>query len=401
MSDKGKRSSCNSPEQTMRRTAMKILIAPDSFKESLTAMEVARQIEAGVRDAIPVAECRLAPMADGGEGTVTAMVAGLRGRLCRKMVTGPLGQAVDAFYGVSGDGHTAIIEMAAAAGLALVPPAQRDPSRTTSFGLGELITDALDQGARHLIIGIGGSATNDGGAGMAQALGIGLRDAAGETLPFGGGALGKLAEIDRSKLDKRLRECRIEVACDVDNPLTGPRGASAVFGPQKGADGAMVKRLDAGLSHFANMIKQQLGVDVATLPGGGAAGGLGAGLRAFLGAELRPGVEIIAQVVGLPALIDWADLIITGEGRLDGQSLGGKVPVGIARLAAPLGKPVIAIAGSLGDGLDRVREAGVAAMVSCVPGPCSLEAALDGAAENIRRTARNVAAMLRAGSQYC
>lgn len=380
---------------------MKILIAPDSFKESLTAMAVAQQIAAGIRDAMPDADCRLAPMADGGEGTVAAMVAGLGGRLRRKMVTGPLGLPVDAFYGLSGDGRTAIIEMAAAAGLALVPAAQRDPSRTTSFGLGELIADALDQGARHLIIGIGGSATNDGGAGMAQALGIGLSDAAGAPLPFGGGALGMLADIDMRMLDPRLRQCRVEVACDVDNPLTGPRGASAVFGPQKGADATMVTQLDVGLSHLATMIRQRLGRDVATLPGGGAAGGLGAGLHAFLGAELRPGVEIITEAIGLPALMDWADLIITGEGRLDGQSLGGKVPVGIARLAAPRGKPVIVIAGSLGDGLDRVRAAGITAMVSCVPGPCTLETALGAAAENIRRCAGNVAAILQAGRQCC
>jgi glycerate kinase len=377
---------------------VKILICPDSFKESLPALEVARQIEAGIGDALPDAECRLAPMADGGEGTVAAMVAGLGGRLCRKMVTGPLGSPVNAVYGLSGDGRRAIIEMAAAAGLALVPPAQRDPSRTTSFGLGELIADALDQGARHLIIGIGGSATNDGGAGMAQALGVGLRDGAGMPLPYGGGGLERLAEIDMAKLDKRLGECRIEVACDVDNPLTGPRGASVVFAPQKGADAAMVERLDAGLSHFAGIIRQQLGMDVAALPGGGAAGGLGAGLHAFLGAELRPGVEIITEAIGLPALIGWADLIITGEGRLDGQSLGGKVPVGIARAAARLGKPVIVIAGSLGDGAEGLETAGITAMVSCVPGPCTLEAALVGAADNIRRTARNVAAMLRVGN---
>jgi glycerate kinase len=377
---------------------MKILIAPDSFKESLSAMEVARQIEAGIHDTAPDAECRLAPMADGGEGTVAAMVAGLGGRLCRKLVTGPLGQPVDAIYGISGDGHTAIIEMAAAAGLALVPPAQRDPSRTTSFGLGELIADALDRGARHLIIGIGGSATNDGGAGMAQALGVNLRDETGKALPLGGGALGMLAEIDMSLLDKRLRECRIEVACDVDNPLIGPYGASAIFGPQKGADATMVKRLDAALSHLADTIRQQLGMDITALPGGGAAGGLGAGLHAFMGAKLRPGIEIISQFIGLSELIDWADLIITGEGRLDGQSLGGKVPVGIARLAAPRCKPVIAIAGSLGDKLEGLRAAGITAMVSCVPGPCTLEAALEGAAENIRRTASNVLAMLCVGS---
>ncbi|MDG5496016.1 glycerate kinase [Niveispirillum sp. BGYR6] len=375
---------------------MKILIAPDSFKESLAAQAVAEQIAAGIRDALPTADCRIAPMADGGEGTVAAMVAALDGQIRQISVTGPLGEPVMACYGVSG--QTAIIEMAAAAGLALVPPARRDPSQTTSFGLGQLIRDVLDQGARHLIIGIGGSATNDGGAGMAQALGIRLLDAEDRDLPFGGGALTRLARLDMTGLDARLQACRVEVACDVDNPLIGPQGASAIFAPQKGADAAMVQRLDAALSHLAEIIRRQRGLDVANLPGGGAAGGLGAGLHAFLGATLRPGVDIISQAIGLQDRIAWADLVITGEGRLDGQSLHGKVPVGVARLAAAQGKPVIAIAGSLGDGAERLRETGICAMVSCVPGPCTLEKALDDAAANIRRTARTMAELLRLGA---
>lgn len=375
---------------------MKILIAPDSFKESLASEAVAEQIAAGIRDALPSADCRIAPMADGGEGTVAAMVAALDGQIRQISVTGPLGEPVMACYGLSG--QTAIIEMAAAAGLALVPPARRDPSQTTSFGVGQMIRDALDQGARHLIIGIGGSATNDGGAGLAQALGIRLLDADGRDLPFGGGALARLARLDMTGLDARLHGCRVEVACDVDNPLIGPQGASAIFGPQKGADAATVQRLDEALSHLAEIIRRQRGLDVANLPGGGAAGGLGAGLHAFLGATLRPGVDIISQAIGLPDRIAWADLVITGEGRLDGQSLHGKVPVGVARLAAAQGKPVIAIAGSLGDGAERLRETGISAMVSCVPGPCTLEKALDDAAANIRRTARTLADLLRLGA---
>ncbi|SNT16941.1 MULTISPECIES: glycerate kinase [unclassified Azospirillum] len=375
---------------------MKILITPDSFKESLAAQAVAEQIAAGIRDALPTADCRIAPMADGGEGTVAAMVAALDGQTRQISVTGPLGEPVMACYGLSG--QTAIIEMAAAAGLALVPPARRDPSQTTSFGVGELIRDALGQGVRHLIIGIGGSATNDGGAGMAQALGIRLLDAEDRDLPFGGGALTRLARIDMTGLDARLHGCRVEVACDVDNPLIGPHGASAIFGPQKGADAAMVQRLDEALYHLAEIIRRQRGLDVANLPGGGAAGGLGAGLHAFLGATLRPGVDIISQAIGLTDRIAWADLVITGEGRLDGQSLHGKVPVGVARLAAAQGKPVIAIAGSLGDGAERLREIGISAMVSCVPGPCTLEKALDDAAANIRRTARTMAELLRLGA---
>ncbi|MQP67912.1 glycerate kinase [Niveispirillum sp. SYP-B3756] len=376
---------------------MKILIAPDSFKESLAAQAVAEQIAAGIRDALPSADCRIAPMADGGEGTVAAMVAAMDGQIRQISVTGPLGEPVMACYGLSG--QTAIVEMAAAAGLALVPPARRDPSQTTSFGVGQMIRDALDQGARHLIIGIGGSATNDGGAGLAQALGIRLLDADDRDLPFGGGALARLVRIDMAGLDARLQACRVEVACDVDNPLIGPQGASAIFAPQKGADAAMVRRLDKALSHLAEILRRQMRLDVANLPGGGAAGGLGAGLHAFLGATLRPGVDIISQAIGLPDRIAWADLVITGEGRLDGQSLHGKVPVGVARLAVAQGKPVIAIAGSLGDGAERLREAGIGAMVSCVPGPCSLESALDGAAANIRRTARTLAELLRLGAK--
>ena len=376
---------------------MKIVIAPDSYKESLSAAEVALAIEAGFREVFPEARfCRL-PVADGGEGTVDAMVAATGGRRVAVRVTGPLGLPVEAFYGLTGDGATAVIEMAAASGLALVPPARRNPLLTTSFGTGELIRAALDAGARHLIIGIGGSATNDAGAGMLQALGVTLVDGAGQALGPGGGGLGELAQIGLDGLDPRLAECRIEVACDVDNPLTGERGASVVFGPQKGATPAMVERLDANLAHFAAVLQQTLGVAVADVPGAGAAGGMGAALLGVLGAHLRPGIEIVTTALGLEAVVAEADLVIVGEGRLDAQSLRGKAPLGVARIARRHGKPVIAIAGGLGDDVAALQAHGVDASFSVVRRPCSLEEALAAAADNLRAAARNIAEVLRIG----
>ena len=377
---------------------MKILIAPDSYKESLSAAEVALAIEAGFREVFPDACFHRMPVADGGEGTVDAMVAATGGRRVAAWVTGPLGLPVEAFYGLTGDGATAVVEMAAASGLALVPPALRNPLLTTSFGTGELICAALDAGARHLIIGIGGSATNDGGAGMLQALGVVLVDGAGQALGPGGGGLGALAQIRIDGLDPRLAACSIEVACDVDNPLTGERGASVVFGPQKGATPAMVQRLDANLAHFAAVLQQALGVAVADVPGAGAAGGMGAALLGVLGARLRPGIEIVTTALGLEAAVADADLVIVGEGRLDAQSLHGKAPLGVARIARRHGKPVIAIAGSLGDDVAALQAHGVDASFSVVRRPCSLEDALAGAADTLHAAARNIAAALRIGS---
>lgn len=266
---------------------MKIVIAPDSYKESLTALEVANEIEAGFREIFPDADYVKLPVADGGEGTVQAMVEATRGKRIELTVTGPLGTPVTAFYGLTGDGVTAVIEMAAASGLMLVPKEQRNPLVTTSYGTGELIRAALDAGARRFILGIGGSATNDGGAGMLQALGAHLLDKEGKELPFGGGALGRLDRIDVSQFDSRLKDCVIDVACDVDNPLVGPKGASAIFGPQKGATPAMVAELDGYLRQFAKIIIRDLGIDVAETPGAGAAGGMGAGMMAFMGGRLR------------------------------------------------------------------------------------------------------------------
>ena len=376
---------------------MKIVIAPDSYKESLSALDVASQIEKGFREIFPHAHYVKLPVADGGEGTVEAMVAATGGKIIPLRVTGPLGNPVDAFYGLSGDGCCAIIEMAAASGLEQVPPASRDVLHATSWGTGELIRHALDSGIEHLIIGIGGSATNDGGAGMVQALGVKLLNHQGEEIGPGGAALARLANIDVSGLDPRIAHCRIEVACDVTNPLTGEQGASAVFGPQKGATPQQVSQLDAALTHFAAIIQRDLNVDVLNVPGGGAAGGMGAGLYAFCQATLRPGIEIVTDALGLDELVRDATLVITGEGRIDSQTIHGKVPVGVARIAKRYNKPVIAIAGSLTSDVGVVHQHGLDAVFSVIYRICSLEEALQEAAENVRLTARNVAATLLAG----
>ncbi|MDA3133720.1 glycerate kinase [Atlantibacter subterranea] len=377
---------------------MKIVIAPDSWKESLTALEVATAIEDGFRQIFPDAEMVKIPMADGGEGTVEAMVAATQGRIVNLRVTGPLGEPVDAFYGLSGDEQQAFIEMAAASGLESVPPARRDPRITTSWGTGELIRHALDAGVRHIIIGLGGSATNDGGAGMVQALGAQLLDQQGEPLGFGGDALSQLARIDISQLDKRLAECRIEAACDVTNPLTGEEGATAIFGPQKGATPEMIKQLDNALTHYGQIIERDLDKSVMTLKGGGAAGGMGVALYAFCGADLRQGIEIVTEALALDAAVRDADLVITGEGRIDSQSIHGKVPIGVARVAKRYAIPVIGIAGSLTADVEVVYDHGLDAIFSVIPRICTLDEALENAAENLRMNARNIAAVIKMSS---
>jgi glycerate kinase len=374
---------------------MKIVIAPDSYKESLSALEVATQIEAGFREIFPQAEYVKLPVADGGEGTVEAMVAATDGQIINVTVTGPLGEKADAFFGLSGDEKTAFIEMAAASGLERVPAAKRNPLKTTSYGTGELIRCALDHGVEHCIIGIGGSATNDGGAGMAQALGARLLTREGKQIGYGGGELAYLDHIDISQLDKRIRTCRFEVACDVTNPLTGDDGASAIFGPQKGATPAMVKQLDGYLRHYAQVIEKDLGIEVENVPGAGAAGGMGAALLAFCHAELRQGIEIVTEALGLDALVKDATLVITGEGRIDSQSINGKVPIGVARVAKRYNKPVIGIAGSLTEDVGIVHEHGIDAVFSVLYSICTLEEALDDAANNVRMTARNIAATIK------
>ncbi|GAB1769574.1 glycerate kinase [Priestia sp. FSL R5-0597] len=376
---------------------MKIVIAPDSFKESLTALHVCEAVEKGIKSHFPDAEISKVPMADGGEGTVQSLVDATGGDIIQARVTGPLGKEVEAFYGILGDGNTAVIEMAAASGLHHVPVDKRNPLITTTRGTGELILKALDHKVKHIIIGIGGSATNDGGTGMAKALGAKLLDANGAEIKEGGGSLAQLASIDLTNLDSRLAEVKVEVACDVDNPLTGETGASAVFGPQKGATPDMVKQLDRNLAHYAAIVGKEMGIHIQSIPGAGAAGGLGGGLLAFLSAELKPGVDIVIKATQLESYIKNADLVITGEGKIDGQTIYGKTPIGVAKTAKKHSVPVIAIAGSIGAGSEAVYEHGISALFSVVPGAVSLQEALEKADENIERTAKNVASVIRLG----
>lgn len=375
------------------KTLKKVVIAPDSFKESLSAMAVAEAIERGFRQIYPQVQYVKLPMADGGEGTVDSMVAATGGEIVRVEVTGPLGQPVSAFYGLLGEGETAVIEMAAASGLHLAPKRQRDPRITTSYGTGELILAALERGVKAIILGIGGSATNDGGAGMMQALGARLLDDQQQPLPPGGAALTRLAQIDLSAVDPRLQQVSVTAACDVDNPLCGPQGASAVFGPQKGATSEMVTQLDAALSHFGSLLQQATGREVLNAPGAGAAGGMGAALLGMLNARLRPGIEIVIETLRLEEALHDADLVITGEGRLDSQSIHGKTPIGVARVAKRHGLPVIGIAGSLSKDYQVVHQHGIDAAFSVLDRVVTLEEALTDAADNLEVTARNVAAL--------
>lgn len=373
---------------------MKVVIAPDSYKESLTAMEVATAIESGFKEIMPDAEYIKLPMADGGEGTVQSLVDATGGDIVTVEVTGPLGQPVEGFYGLLGDGSTAVIEMAAASGLHLVEPDERNPLLTTTYGTGELIKAALDRGVDHIIIGIGGSSTNDGGVGMAQALGAKLVDANGVDLPFGGGALADLVSIDLSGLDSRLATVQLEVACDVDNPLCGPKGASHIFGPQKGATPEMVTELDANLAHYAEVIRQTNGKEVINQAGAGAAGGLGAALLGLFDATLRPGISIVMDAVNLAEVVKDADLVITGEGRIDSQTIHGKTPIGVARTAKLYNLPVIGIAGSTAQDCRVVHDHGLDAVYSVVLGATDLPTALKEAAFNVEMTSRNIAAAL-------
>ncbi|WP_159737625.1 glycerate kinase [Vibrio atypicus] len=373
---------------------MKVVIAPDSYKESLTAMEVATAIEKGFKEIMPEAEYIKLPMADGGEGTVQSLVDATGGCIVTVDVAGPLGQPVEGFYGLLGDGSTAVIEMAAASGLHLVEPSERNPLLTSTYGTGQLIKAALDEGVNHIIIGIGGSSTNDGGVGMAQALGAKLVNAQGVDLPFGGGALAGLAEIDLSGLDPRLAKIQLEVACDVDNPLCGPKGASHVFGPQKGATPEMIEQLDKNLAHYAEVIRQTNGKDVINQAGAGAAGGLGAALLGLFDATLRPGISIVMDAVNLAEVVKDADLVITGEGRIDSQTIHGKTPIGVARTAKLYNLPVIGIAGSTAQDCRVVHDHGIDAVYSVVLGATDLPTALKEAAFNVEMTSRNVAAAL-------
>ena len=373
---------------------MKIVIAPDSFKESLTALEVANAIERGFKRIFPNAEYVKLPMADGGEGTVQSLVDATQGRLIKTEVTAPLGNQVKSFFGLSGDGKTAIIEMAAASGLHLVPMDKRNPCQTTSFGTGELIKQALDLGVQHIILGIGGSATNDGGAGMLQALGLRLLDKNGQSIGFGGAALSNLAEIQLVDLDPRLQHVQIEVACDVNNPLYGERGASAIFGPQKGATPEMVKELDAALAHFAEIADRDCGKQIKEQSGAGAAGGMGGGLLLLPNVQLKAGVQIVLDNLKFAEQVKDADLVITGEGRMDAQSILGKTPIGVARTAKQFNRPVIAIAGCLREDYEVVYEHGIDAVFPIIRNLGDLPTILKQGEQNLISTAQNVARLL-------
>lgn len=357
---------------------MRILVAPQEFKGSLTARESAEAIAYGLRRALPHAEIDAVPLADGGPGTVEALVEATGGAYHETIVQGPLGRPVSARWGSLGERRTAAIEMAAASGLLLVAPAERDPRRASTHGTGELVRAALDAGYRSVIVGVGGSATNDGGAGAAQALGARLLDREGNEIEPGGAALAGLAAIDVSRLDGRLREAEVTVATDVTNPLCGPHGASLVYAAQKGASDSVARELDAAVEHYAEIVRRELGVDVASVPGAGAAGGLAYGLIVFCGARVRPGFDVVAEAVGLMERLDVADAVVTGEGRLDRQSGFGKTTAGVARLAHAAGKPVVAVVGSV---LDEEAGAAFDAVYAVVPDLASEGAPMARAAE--------------------
>jgi glycerate 2-kinase len=369
---------------------MKIILAPQALKGSLDAAAVGQAMAEGARIALPDAEIAIIPVADGGEGTVSALVAATNGQLLLTRVTGPLGEPVEAEWGLLGadsaesDEKTAVIEMAAAAGLPLVPRPQRDPRVTTTYGVGELLRAALEMGCKRILIGIGGSATNDGGVGMAQALGARLLDANGGDLPPGGAALAQLARIDMSGMDPRLAQSAVRVASDVTNPLTGPKGASAVYGPQKGATPEMVAELDAALAHYADILKRDLSVDVADIPGAGAAGGLGAGLLAFAQAELVPGARLVFEALRFDERISGADLIFTAEGQLDTQTAYGKAVGAVAAAGQRQGIPVVALAGAVAMDDAALRALGLSAALPLPDGPLTLEESMARAADLTR-----------------
>ena len=378
---------------------MRVVIAPDKFKGSLTALQAAAAMARGVSRAAPGAVIDQVPMADGGEGTTQALVAATGGSIREAQVTGPLGEPVVACFGLLGDGQTAVIEMAAASGLVLVSAEKRNPLNATTRGTGELLLAAIAAGARRVVVGIGGSATNDGGAGFGQALGFRLLDETGRELEVGGHHLGRLARIDPARRRRELDGVEIAVACDVSNVLCGPEGASAVYGPQKGATPEMIEALDRNLAHFAAIVERDLGVAIKDQPGSGAAGGLGGGLIAFASGKLEPGIKLIINAVNLAVRLENADLCLTGEGALDGQSAFGKTAVGVAQLARSLQCPTLALAGSIGLGAEAVLEHGIDAYFSICPGPISLDQAIDQAGTLLERATEQAVRGFLAGEQ--
>ncbi|QNO14607.1 glycerate kinase [Alkalicella caledoniensis] len=369
---------------------MRILVASDSFKGSLSSIDVCKAVSEGIKEVIPNCEVVMLPIADGGEGTLEAMSYATGGRLVEAICTNPVGERISGHYSISGDGKTAVIEMAKAAGLYLINREQRNPYYTTTFGVGELIIHALDKGCRNFIVGIGGSATNDGGVGMLQALGFSFLDKARNEIDTGGLALGKIDSIDPSNRDKRLDECTFKIACDVDNTLCGPKGASYIFGPQKGATPQMVKELDSTLKHYANVIHRDLGVKVLDIKGGGAAGGLGTAFVGFLNAELVSGVDLILDSLKFSEKLEGIDLVITGEGQIDDQTAHGKVPMGVAKRAKEQNIPVVAIVGSISGNVASLYQLGLNAIFSVVNKPMTLDQAMNNAYELVQQTAKNV-----------
>lgn len=369
---------------------MKIIIAPDSFKGSLTALQVAKSIERGIKKVDPTIETVLVPMADGGEGTVQSLIDASGGEIVETTVCDPLMRSFSSFYGIMGDQKTAVIEMAAASGLPLLKSDERNPLKTSTFGTGQLISDALSKGCSTIIIGLGGSATNDGGTGMAQALGARFYDSKGVELQMCGAELTNIHSIDISGLDKRLKNVNIVAACDVDNPLCGIKGASMVYGRQKGATDADIQLLDNGLMHFSNLMKSGFDIDFCDFPGAGAAGGLGYGVMCFLSAKLERGIEIVTRATNLAEKLHGADLVITGEGRIDAQTAFGKTPFGVAQVAMQASIPVVAIAGGLGAGYQELYAKGFDGIFSLTNGPMSLDEAIARSEELLENIAESV-----------
>jgi glycerate kinase len=375
---------------------LNILVAPNAFKESLSAIDAARSIAKGVRRGLPNARVTEIPIADGGDGTLEAVISGTGGRILRARVTGPLGNRITAEYGITGDGKTAVIEMSRVSGLALVPPAQRNPMRTTSFGTGQLIQAALKCGVHRILLGIGGSATVDGGIGALQALGLSFLDRHGRSVRHGGTGLLAIEKIDSTRLHPALKQVELLVACDVDNPLTGPKGAAAVFGPQKGATPAMVKHLDRGLARLAVLITQTTGRKFAEIPGTGAAGGIAGSFLGLLGARLRPGSELVFDLLKLDKVVPRMDWVITGEGQIDFQTQFGKGPGMLAKLARRHGVPVVGIAGSVADSAGKLSSKGFTALFSITNRPMDLATAMQEAPRLMERTAEEVARLIKA-----
>lgn len=376
---------------------MKAVIAIDSFKGSLETLESGRAVADGIRAVYPDADTVIRPLADGGEGTVSALVSALDGEICSVEVTGPLGDKIFAEYGVIPEKRLAVIEMSAAAGITLVPEGKRNPLYTTTRGVGELILDAIARGCRSFIVGIGGSATNDGGVGMLKALGFEFLDRNGKETADGAVGLSELSDIRSHRVCRELSECEIRVACDVKNPLCGDLGCSKIYGPQKGADDSMISDMDAWLLRYAELTKRSLPEADAGFPGVGAAGGMGFALKYYLGGELTSGIELITEITELEKYIEDADIVITGEGRLDRQSAMGKAPIGVARLAKKHGKIVVAFAGAVTDDAVVCNENGIDAFFSITRRPCSPDEAMDknNAYENLKNTAEQTFRLIR------